>query len=62
MEIKGGSIKTIMKKVLTLNIYINEDSNEVNCELKHRCQTKEDALNIIQEFINRKRRGKKSDA
>ena len=47
-----------MKKVLTLNIYIDESTNQVNAEMKHRCKDKQSALNLIQEFVDRKSRKK----
>lgn len=45
-----------MKKVLTLNIYIDEVTNKVTAEMKHRCKSKDFALNLLQDFIDRKRR------
>ena len=51
-----------MKKIIALNIYLDENTKQLKAEMKHRCDTKDDALNVIQEFINRKRKGKKSDA
>ena len=50
-----------MKKILTLNIYLDEDTNKVSAEMKHRCGSKEDAIGLIEEFVRRKRR-KKADA
>lgn len=48
-------------KVLTLKIEVDE-SGKVDANLKHKCKTTDDALNLIQEFINRKRKTKKVDA
>ena len=50
-----------MKKILTLNIYLNEDNKQISAEMRHRCNSEDDALNLLQEFIDRKRR-KKADA
>ena len=52
-----------MKKIINLVVYFDEDKNKFNSEMKHKCDTLDTALDVIQEFINRKRRkGKKSDA
>ena len=50
-----------MKKILTLNIYVDETTNKVTAEMKHRCNSKDDALRLIQEFVDRKKR-KKAEA
>ena len=51
-----------MKKIIALNIYLDEETKQIKAELKHRCETKQIALSVIQEFVNRKGREKKSDA
>ena len=47
-------------RVLKLTIEVNE-SGRVNADLKHKCKSTKDALDLIQEFVNRKR-NKKADA
>ena len=51
-----------MKKIINLVVYFDDIKNEFKTEMRHKCDTTETALDVIQEFINRKRRGKKLDA
>lgn len=52
-----------MKKIITLEIFFDEDKKMINAEIKHSCDSIETALQVIQEFIDRKsKKGGKSDA
>lgn len=56
-----------MKKILTLEINLEDDNKTISANLKHCCASTQDALNIIKEFVARKSRNwknskKKGDA
>ena len=54
----GG--KEMRKKIIELKIFINEEKGEFESELKRRCN-KHDAMNILQQFVDRHRKGESID-
>ena len=47
-----------MKKIVTLEIFFDEDKKMMQAQLNHTCGSLEVALQVIQEFVDKKSRRK----
>lgn len=48
------------RKVIELKIFINEELGQFESQLKRKC-SKRDAINILQQFVDRHRKGESID-
>ena len=47
-----------MKKIVTLEIFFDEGKRMLHAKMKHTCNSEEVALQVIQEFVDKKSRRK----